>query len=92
MFFQKPYDPSAASADEISVFQIFQAVQDQNLEAIEYIMHEKDSTPYMAAGLFDRLSTENHAHLVSLAISFSKKLGNQSFTVKLMLAQRRGAI
>lgn len=92
VFFQKPYDPSAASADEISVFQIFQAVQDQNLEAIESIMHEKDSTPYMAAGLFDRLSTENHAHLVSLAISLSKKLGNQSFTVKLMLAQRRGAI
>jgi hypothetical protein len=72
-FFQKSYDPSAASADEISVFQIFQAVQDQNLEAIQYIMHEKDSTPYMAAGLFDRLATEKHVHLVSLAnLSFKK--------------------
>lgn len=91
-FFQKAYNPSTASADERSVYQIFHAVKDQNLREIQFIMHEQDATAYMPAGLIDQLSTVKHAHLLDLAISLSKEFGNQRFTVSLMLARRRGTI
>ncbi|WP_420421753.1 alpha/beta hydrolase family protein [Simkania sp.] len=91
-FYQKPYSPSSATADEKSVYQIFQAVKDQNLRAIEYIIHESESTGYMPGGLIDRLSTERHSHLLDLATSLSKQIGNQEFTAKLMLARRRSSI
>jgi len=91
-FFQKPYNPSTATADEKSVYQIFHAVKNQDLKTIEYIMHESSSAAYMPFGLIDQLSTEQHTRLLDLAVSLSKKLGNQSFTTRLMLARRRGTI
>lgn len=91
-FFAKPYNPRTASADERSVYQLFQAVKNQDLDTIRYILFERDSTAYMPFGLADQLSRKSHARLLDLAISLSKRLGNQSFTTRLMLARRRGTI
>jgi len=92
-FYQKAYDASTATEDEQSVYEIFEAVKDQDLDAIKHIMNWRDAIdPFHPLGLSDQLSYVDRQRLIRDAISLSRDLGNESFTQKLMMAQRNNVI
>ncbi|MCB1075634.1 MAG: alpha/beta hydrolase, partial [Simkania sp.] len=93
VYTQKPYQADSLTANEKSVLAVFKAVENEDFAAIYQIMNSEDSSPiWQPFGLRDRLSAEEHNHLLNDAISFSKTLGNQNFTEKLIQAKRTSTI
>jgi hypothetical protein len=90
---QKPYQADSLTATEKSVLAVFEAVENEDFAAIDKIMNWEDAvTPWHSLGLRDFLSTTDHERLLNDAISFSKTLGHQAFTERLMLAKKNFTI
>ncbi|MCB1076114.1 MAG: alpha/beta hydrolase, partial [Simkania sp.] len=93
VYTQKPYQADSLTRTEKSVLAVFEAVKNEDFEAINRIMNWEDAvTPWHPIGLRDFLSDEDHNRLLNDAISFSKTLGHQAFTERLMLAKKNNTI
>lgn len=92
-FFNKKFDPSSATLVEKRVHSIYEAVANENLEHISYIMDHCDQiTPWQPMGLADDISYQARTYIINDAIDLSRELGQKIFTQKLLLAKKGGTI
>ena len=92
-FFNKKFDLSSATLVEKRVHAIYEAVANEDLEQISYIMHHCDQvTPWMPMGLVDDISFQARTYIINDAIDLSRELGQKIFTQQLLLAKKGGTI